>query len=145
MTTTYAVSTDVVVQWELISPEWWKARGCLYAILAPHTVEMLYLGIAWGSTVRQRWNYATKADLWDWIEKLGHGEHYLIVGDFILRPENRLSKQLAFAVESLLIHSIKPPGNIQSMQSYTPRPGLRVYCDGRNWHERPRRFGDWGR
>jgi len=143
MTTALAVSVDVVVQWQPISPELWAADSSLYAYLDPYTSEILYLGIAWDCTVRQRWNRSAKFDLWDWIESQGVTAHALIVGQFVLRPENRLSRKLAFDVESLLIRKLRPPGNIQCVRSRLARPGLRVMCDG-YWPHRKSQFNDTG-
>jgi hypothetical protein len=141
--TTFAITIDVTVRWLPVSPELWNADSCLYAYLAPYGSEILYLGIAWAHTVRQRWNRSAKLDLWEWIERQGFATHELIVGNFSVRPENRLSKQLALDVESLLIRGVQPAGNIQCKQSRISRPGMRVTCEG-YWPLRNKRFYDAG-
>jgi len=55
----------------------------------------------------------------------------------------RITRQLILDVESLLIHSIKPWGNMQSTRSRSiSRPGLTVKCEGKVWPIAKRTFHD---
>jgi hypothetical protein len=68
----------------------------------------------------------------------------VIVAQF--EAAQKITRQLILDVESLLIHSIKPWGNIQSTQSRSiSRPGLSVKCDGKVWPIGRRTFRDQNR
>ena len=124
---------DAFVRWHNLSSddEAWRQRRCLYAYLAPRTSEVLYIGKAWGVSVRGRWNRAAKSEFWDDLEKArGFRMHRTIVGEVILSPGKRLTHELLCDIESLLIYKIQPWGNIQSRRSRISRPTLSVACRG---------------
>ena len=125
--------TLVRVRWEPISghsDRSWHSVHALYAYLGLEQ-EILYVGKAGRSTVRERWRYTTKQKLWDAMNyQLGQTEHSVVVGSLHLQKGRRYSEPLLSDVESLLIFAIKPKLNKQCMKSRRPRLGLEVTCDG---------------
>ncbi len=104
--------------------------------------EILYIGKAWGVTVRGRWNRVAKQAFWTDLEKKrGIYKHRPLLGEVRLNYAGRLSSQLLADVESLLIRAEQPWGNIQSKAQRTPRPGLSVHCAGR-WPGQARAYLD---
>lgn len=92
---------------------------------------MLYIGKAWGTTIYDRFNAPDKQKFFRYIEQeLDLTATRLIAGEIWLDDGTRLTKQLLLDIESLLIHRIKPFGNITAIRSRTQRPGLRVFCTG---------------
>jgi hypothetical protein len=124
----------VKVRWSPIrsktDPKWTWIR-VLYAYLTPDQCGILYIGKAYKSSVRERWNFSAKEGFWQDLE-LGRKitKHIVIVGDILLPPGSNISEQLVSDVESLLIEQIKPWGNIQSTRTRISRPGLKVQCVG---------------
>ncbi len=112
----------------------WSSTVALYAYLAPARAEIYYLGKCYGTSVRQRWNYDAKHDVWDCIEKKTKN-HCPIVAEFELPRGARISKQLVSDVESLLIFRLKPPCNVQCISSRGSfsRPDTKVVCSGDAW------------
>jgi len=109
----------------------WDWAHVLYAYLDPSGKEILYIGKAVRTTVRQRWNRSAKEGFWDDLEtERGIDRHIVVVGDFRLEPGKNLSPLLIADVESLLIKRIKPWGNIQSIKNRISRPKMRVICKG---------------
>jgi hypothetical protein len=108
----------------------WGWRGVLYAYLHPNREVMLYIGLAHGRTVRQRWTYATKARVWDCMERLGVTRHICLVGELALDDDVRLTRQLLNDVETLLIKRVQPRCNKSAKGTRIRRPGLRVRCIG---------------
>ena|SRR3989442_456593 len=53
----------------------------------------------------------------------------------------RFTGEMLSDLESLLIHRIKPPGNIQCLQGRTRRPGMTVKCEG-DWPQSKLVFRD---
>ena len=122
----------------------WEERRCLYAYVAPASSEILYVGKAWGVTVRGRWQYSAKDHFWNDLERdRGILAHRAILGEVVLPPGKRLSPKLLSDIESLLIHRIKPWGNIQSRSSRISRPGFVVACRG-SWPNSKSMFHDAG-
>lgn len=124
---------DIKVTWHQLNDEHpaWSARRCLYAYIAPKTREILYIGKAWGVTVRGRWCRAAKERFWDDLEReRGIYKHGALFGDVQLGYPGRLSSKLLADIESLLIFAEQPWGNIQSKNSRITRPGLSVECKG---------------
>jgi hypothetical protein len=124
------------------NPRWNYSRA-LYAYLAPVKPEIYYLGKCYGTTVRQRWNYDAKRDVWKWIEKRTKN-HCPIVAEFELPEGMNLSKNLLEAVECLLIFQLQPPCNVQckSSRGKYRRPGMKVVCLGKAWRLLKRTFKD---
>src|SRR5438552_13789254 len=125
---------SVKVHWNVIKgpddPRWQDNCG-VYAYMTPSGSEILYLGKVDGCTVRQRWNARDKESFWRALENQRHiFHHVIIVGDIILTPGFRLSSELLSDVESLLIHRVRPWGNIACLTSRISRPGMRVRCTG---------------
>ncbi len=111
--------------------EGWSAIRCLYAYLAPRTKEILYIGKAWGVSVRERWSRSAKAEFWADLERRrGIRSHGVLLGELALPRNVRLTQHLLADIESLLIHELKPWGNIQCRDSRISRPGLMVRCRG---------------
>ena len=120
----------------------WSQTRVLYAYLASVNHEILYIGKADGTTVRQRWTRSAKEGFWADLEKerriLRHG---ILAGEIELEKGYRLTRELLADIESLLIKRISPWGNIQSRWSRILRPGLRVICKG-EWPLKRRDFRD---
>ena len=117
----------------------WDQLRCVYAYHGRND-RLLYIGKAWGKTVKERWRRAAKPHFWDDLEReLGIFEHAVSVGTLALYPGTRLTHQLLCDVESLLIHRLRPWGNVQSIESRIERPGLIVHCRG-DWARSRRRF-----
>lgn len=135
---------DVHVDWRGIADDddAWTWNLALYGIVEPRTRSLVYLGKADGSTLRQRWCRAgAKADFWRWYEaNFRNRRHLLFAGEFVASTA-RLTRQLVADVESLLIHRLRPLGNVASVRSRIARPGLRVMCSG-DWPASPRVFLD---
>ncbi|TAK42932.1 MAG: hypothetical protein EPO27_15935 [Betaproteobacteria bacterium] len=125
----------IQVHWRYLKPsgdDGWRQIRCLYAYLAPRTREILYIGKAWGATVRERWRRTGKYAFWDDLEKeRGIRAHYTLLGDIALPANERLTRELVADIESLLIQRVQPWGNIQCRSSRIPRPGMEVGCHGR--------------
>ncbi|WP_257311284.1 hypothetical protein [Geothrix fuzhouensis] len=122
--------------------ESWQNIKCLYAYLAPKTLEVLYIGKSWGVSVRGRWTRAAKEHFWNDLEKdRGITEHIPLLGELYLPEGRRLSSELLADVESLLIHRVSPWGNIQSKKTRISRPGLVVQCTG-EWPFNQSKFHD---
>lgn len=120
----------------------WKDNCGLYAYTKTGGREILYLGKMDGCTVRQRWNARDKTAFWRDLEKQrGIFHHGVIVGDVIISAGSRLTRELICDIESLLIHKVRPWGNIACLKSRISRPGLRVSCTG-NWPLSERVFLD---
>jgi hypothetical protein len=143
-----AAVPDVVLKWSLPYREEddarWHTYG-LYAYLRPRHPEILYIGKAAGRTVLQRLRDPDKDALFrDLDEQRSIQSVRVIVAQF--EAAQKITRQLILDVESLLIHSIKPWGNIQSTQSRSiSRPGLSVKCDGKVWPIGRRTFRDQSR
>src|SRR5438094_9499724 len=67
--------------------------------------------------------------------------HQVIVGEPLLPLNCRCSRELLADMESLLISSVGPWGNIQCQNSRICRPGLRVRCIG-DWPHPEKLFHD---
>ena len=109
----------------------WKLPRVLYALIAPGTHEIVYIGKSWGP-VRRRWLAEDKKGLWEHLEQtLGMYEHGFVVG--IVDPQQRytLTQKLLEDIEGLLIYEVKPRGNVQGCDSRgTCRAGMVVRCTG---------------
>jgi hypothetical protein len=122
--------------------EAWLADRCLYAYLAPPDDEIVYIGKAWGATVRGRWRRAAKVHFWDDLERdRGILRHAPLVGFVHVPWRGRLTHQLLRDAESLLIQEVQPWGNIQCRRSRTSRPELTLQCRG-DWPLRRKLFRD---
>jgi hypothetical protein len=120
----------------------WHYDLALYSYLRPRNPEILYIGKADGRTILQRLTGPDKDNLWRDLNR-----HYqvnairVIVAEF--KTDLRITRQLVHDVESLLIYSIKPVGNIQTTRSRNiSRPGLVVRCEGKAWPYPRRTFRD---
>jgi hypothetical protein len=110
--------------------EGWDQRRCLYSYRA-RDGEILYIGKAWGQTVRERWCLSAKPIFWRELERQRRIFHHsVLVGTLALCQGDRLTHALLADVESLLINRLQPWGNIQSRASRIERPGLVVQLRG---------------
>jgi hypothetical protein len=98
----------IKIKWKAIGPrsEWWDYSHVLYAYLDPATDQIVYIGLAYHRTVRQRFNDRDKDALFKFLNKRGIREVEVLAGD--LRFEGRLTKQLLSDIESLLIKRLRP-------------------------------------
>jgi hypothetical protein len=123
----------VTVHWHALKEghsDWQRIR-CLYAYVAPYRGEILYIGKAWGVTVRGRWNRSAKEHFWGDLERdRDIHSHLALIGEIQLRYAGRLSAQLLADVETLLIRAERPWGNVQCRNRRIARPGLLVECVG---------------
>ncbi len=136
----------VNVSWRALNGDYdpgWDLSGVLYAYVVPGG-EIAYIGKAGYVSVRRRWNRSSKAGFWGDLEReRGIGRHAVLVGSVDLRDGCRLTDKLLSDIESLLIATLRPWGNIQAIQSRMSRPGLRVRCRG-GWPYSRRDFVDEG-
>jgi hypothetical protein len=121
--------------------DWLDFSRVLYAYLHPRSRRPLYIGKADRLTVRQRMEGRHKDDVFVFFSELGLETFSIIVGVPLLPEGRRLSSALLTDVESLLIYTLRPPGNIQCLESRISRPGMLVTCRGK-WPVRKRRFLD---
>jgi hypothetical protein len=128
---------QVVIDWHVLksdADEGWQQCRCLYLYRTRLTREVLYIGKAWSTTVRGRWHPGAKREFWEdlrserWVRN-----PRVYVGTLTLPSNSRLTHQLLCDVESLLISSLLPWGNIQSGNQRISRPGLVVKCRGPCW------------
>lgn len=116
----------------------------LYAYLHPETQEILYIGKSDQSSVRDRLKGEHKKQLFAFFSnELGLESMSLQVGELLLPEGSRYSSPLLSDVESLLISSIRPSGNIQSVNTRISRPGMVVSCIG-EWPHEESMFYDTG-
>jgi hypothetical protein len=139
-------SEIVILNWSLPYRERddprWDYNSALYAYLRPRSAEILYIGKADGRTIWQRLNDPDKNSLWHHLSK-----HYQVRGLRVIVAEfetdMRITRQLVYDIETLLIYSIKPVGNEQATRSRNiSRPGLVVLCRGKAWPYPQRKFRD---
>ena len=111
----------------------------LYAYVNPHTDEIIYVGMAYHRTVRQRFRDRDKNALHDYfLNELEIEGVEVIVGSIYM--EGRLTRQLLADMESLLIKRLQPAGNIMCRSARICRPGMRLECS-QDWpHQRSRFF-----
>jgi hypothetical protein len=109
-------------------------KECLYAYLHPKTKEILYIGKADSTTVRERWKAEDKEPLKKFLSENGIEKIYPIIG-FLVLPEGKIfSSKLLNDIESLLIFKEKPKGNIKNTQTRNiSRPGMEIRCKGEAW------------
>lgn len=137
---------DAYVIWRHLKPrdDGWRRLRCLYAYLAPRTREILYIGKAWSVSVRARWSRSGKDAFWHDLEReRGILKHAALLGEVLLPHSKHLSHELLSDIESLLIHQVRPWGNIQARVSRIARPGFVVVCRGL-WPSRTKVFTDKG-
>ena len=136
---------EIVIKWKGVranSDPKWKYSRVLYAYIAPHTNEILYIGKAGKLSVRRRWCRSGKVKFWDALEKERRiFKHATIVGDIYMDEGSRFSQQILSDIESLLIKRIKPWGNDKSRYTRISRPGMRVKCEGA-WPIEKKEFWD---
>ncbi|MGH9327200.1 MAG: hypothetical protein ACRD2B_11040 [Terriglobia bacterium] len=136
------MALNVTLRWYSVGPAGdrrWRYTRALYAYLAPHTLEVLYIGKADGCSVRDRWR--EKDDFWRDLGKQRSIFNHGVIGAE-LEGDFRLTRELLADIESLLIYRIRPWGNIQcqSSKGYS-RPDMTVTCSGA-WPLRERAFRD---
>ena len=121
----------------------WRYERTLYAYLAPVKAAIYYVGKCFGTTVRRRWNYDEKSDVWDCINK-SVNSHRLIVAEFELPEGMNLTNKLVDDIECLLILRLQPPFNVQckSSRGRYRRPGMTIRCLGGAWPLSERTFKD---
>jgi hypothetical protein len=118
----------------------WKYDLALYAYLSPVKEEILYIGKCDRTSVRGRWCYSAKPEVWDCINRRCKS-HSLIVAE--IEVDHRLTRELLADIESLLIYRIKPCCNWQNTVSRGKykRLNMRVECRGQ-WPLSKRVFWD---
>jgi len=134
-------TVKVEVEWRS-DDESFSFSRVLYAYLHPKSQDILYLGKAERSSVRDRLHGVHKDAIFSSIyREEGIRKLDALVGDLLLPEGSRFSGALLSDIESLLILRLQPSYNIQSRQSRISRPGLRVMCTG-EWPLRRTRFHD---
>lgn len=99
-----------------------------YYILEKRTAPPL------GATVKERWSANDKEGLWKYLNKNGVKEHIPIIGFVFLPEQKRFSSELLKDIESLLIFSEQPAGNINNKKTRgISRPGMIIKCSGKIW------------
>jgi len=94
--------------------------------------EIYYIGKCDRTSVRGRWCYSAKPDVWDCIGRRSK-THRLIVAE--IETEQRLTRALVSDIESLVVcrvHQIQSLCNRQNTASRGKhrRPGMKVECRG---------------
>ena len=109
----------------------WQLMRVLYAYFLKRPFELIYVGKAWGTTVRSRLTASDKSSFWRAYNRT-YGERIpdVMVGEVLLESGSRFTKELLADIESLIIQREKPWGNIQSTRTRISRPGMRVMCTG---------------
>jgi hypothetical protein len=128
--------------------EGWDEVRCLYAYIDPESNDVLYIGKAWGKTVRERFDAPDKDQVFARLEAAGYDVDDegvgVLIGRIMLEPGMRLTEAFLKDVESLLIYEIEPEGNEQNIYSRgTWRSGLEVRCQG-DWRHPVNTFVDEG-
>jgi hypothetical protein len=135
----------VTVHWNRVRPEsehLFRMSRVLYAYTTRDLAEVLYIGKATTTTVRQRWNAADKSAFWSDLEnERGIFGHQVLIGNMQISDGFRFSRELLADVESLLIYRLQPWGNIQCQTSRISRPGLTLKCLG-DWPSKRAGFRD---
>jgi len=117
-------------------------RRVLYGYTDPDGKEILYIGKADGCSVRERLSGKHKEDVFKYLEKeIGLNEYCLCVGDLYLPPGRNFSSRLLEDTESLLIYTLEPRANVQSINSRISRSGMELICTG-DWPLRKKHFID---
>lgn len=108
----------------------------LYSYVDAYDNQILYVGKADFCSAGQRMRGEHKKGLYEYFDEINVKKINVIIGEFYLDEDRRLSQELVSDTESLLIKRLQPPGNIMSRASRIMRPGLKVLCLG-NWpHQR---------
>ncbi len=125
---------DVMVFWRRVGrrSDWWGADRCLYAYVDSADSEVLYVGKADFSTVRERWSAHQQDGVFECFDDVDVSKWHTIVGQ--ITTGTRLTQQLLSDIEGLLIRRLLPRCNAQVPR--TTRPGLRLHCGGAAWPER---------
>ncbi len=128
--------------------EAWDEVRCLYAYIEPESDEVLYIGKAWGKTLRERLDAPDKDEVFARLKAAGYDLNDdgvgVLIGRVTLEPGMRLTKELLKDIESLLIYEIEPEGNEQNIYSRGSwRSGLEVRCKG-DWPHPLNTFVDEG-
>jgi len=129
----------IEIEWKtlLADSKEWHHTHVLYAYVHPDTGAILYVGMAWYRTVRQRLTDRDKQALFDFFwNELGLSGVDVRVGEVWM--DGRLTRQLLSDVESLLIKRLQPAGNIMCRSSRISRRGMRLECLNEWPHERTR-------
>jgi hypothetical protein len=140
------MTQDAIVHWRTLRPQdqddgWYQAH-CLYACLAPRTGEILYIGKSVGTSMRQRWNRGAKQFFWEDLGRArGLENHAVMIGEVALPEGGSLSRELLADIESVLIHRVRPWGNIMCRKGRTVKPRLTLSCRGA-WPLRQKTFRD---
>jgi hypothetical protein len=135
---------NITIEWAKLNPDSpeWDYDRCLYAYLNPTNGEILYIGKANNHTISQRYKARDKRPLFDYCQTtFGVTTVDVLWGELILAKGRRLSQALLADVETLLINSLKPNGNISAIKSRISSPGLIVSCKG-DWPHHQNRFID---
>lgn len=138
------MSNFVELRWEYADAEDDRLDFCrvLYAYLDSESSEILYIGKADFSTVRERLYGPHKEAIFDaFVNEINLSILHVIVGVLSLPKNSRFSSQLLSDIESLLIMEVQPSFNKQSRKSRIARPGLVVQCVG-DWPHVVRKFVD---
>ncbi len=114
----------------------------LYAYAHPNSEDILYIGKADFSSVKERMKGRHKEQIFDCLRReFQVSEMGIIVGEIVLGEGRRFSSALLSDIESLLIFELDPPANIQSRNTRISRPGLRITCSG-EWPNEYNQFDD---
>ena len=129
----------IEIKWKTMladSKEWYHTHVAV-RLVHPDTGDILYVGMAWHRTVRQRFTDRDKQALFNFFsEEFGLADVDVRVGE--VRMDGRLTRQLLSDVESLLIKRLQPAGNIMCRASRISRRGMRLECLNEWPHQRAR-------
>jgi hypothetical protein len=132
---------EVHLKWKRMNSRSSDFNRVLYSYVDHSDDQILYIGKADFCSVRQRMRGEHKRGLYEYFDEINVKKFNVIIGEFYLEENRRLSQELISDSESLLIKRLQPPGNIMSRSSRIMRPGLKVLCFG-NWPHHRANFFD---
>ena len=111
------------------APEW-NTSNCLFAFADPESDEILFLGTATGSTVRERCEAGTLEPMWTDLRGIGIDHVSVLVG----KPDTVSGEPIAARTLSdaaaLLVAELQPSGNAPEADTAAPAAGFQVECAG---------------
>jgi hypothetical protein len=124
----------VEIQWRVLKDDrdpGWNKKQVLYAYLSPDLKEVLFIGKAFDTSVRDRWNHAARKGFWEGLEnQRGIATHQVIIGELHLSSPALMSEELLADIENTLIVAIAPWGNQPLTDTPIAQEDLHVKCAG---------------
>ncbi|HAY34440.1 MAG TPA: hypothetical protein DCY06_09915 [Bacteroidetes bacterium] len=137
----------IEIKWTDISDDdshhLWNAKYVLYAYFHPEKDKLLYIGKCLSTTVKCRWQGKDKLiGFWKQLKDEGIHEHSIAVGELKIKDKHEFTDILLKDIESLLIFSLRPWGNIQCVNSIILSHKLKIFCKG-DWYHNLNYFANY--